>query len=118
MGREEMFKSIPVKNPEVSWETGKSGRVKLNVERKEFIYKVIKVFTGKGRYEKVPLDRYGSFIWKNIDGKKSVQKILELLEDEYEGEIEDGRERTYKYFKSLKEYEFIMLINQELDNKK
>ena len=37
MGREEMFRSIPMKNPEVSWEENKAGRVRLKVERKNII---------------------------------------------------------------------------------
>ena len=111
MGREEMFRSVPMRNPEVSWEESKSGKVRIKVERKDFFSKLVKIFTGKPRFDIVPLDPYGSFIWKQMDGKKSVYKIQEILEDAYEGEIEDTRERTYKYFRSLKEYELIVIVS-------
>lgn len=117
MGREEMFQSIPMKSPEVSWEESKTGRIRLKVERKNTIYRIIKIFTGKVMIDKVPLDRYGSFIWKHVDGKTSVQKMQELLEDEYGEELEDVRERTYRYFRSLVEYEFVVITNPCVEKK-
>ena len=108
MEREDILLAIPIKNPKVAWEENKAGRVRLKLERKDLLYSIMKVLTGKARIDKVPLDKYGSFIWRNIDGKHNVSEIQELLREEYQEEIENLEERVFQYFKVLKGHQFIV----------
>lgn len=108
MQREDILSSIPIKNPDVLWEANKSGMVRMKLERKDFLYSTIKNLTGKVRIDRVPLDKYGSFIWRNIDGRNTISCIQELLQEEYEEEIENLEERVFHYFEVLKKHQFIV----------
>lgn len=110
MEREAILATIPIRNPEVMWEENKSGRVRIKVERKDILYSIIKALTGKVRIDKIPLDRYGSFVWKHIDGKTTIAVIQERLKEEYE-EIENLEERTMNYLEALKEHQFVLFLN-------
>lgn len=109
MERKEMLSAVPIKNPQVLWEENKSGMIRIKVERKDLLYGTIKRFTGKVRIDRVPLDRYGSFIWRNIDGKHTIEEIKNLLQGQQEEEIENIEERIFHYFQELKKHQFIVL---------
>lgn len=107
MEREQVLAVIPIRNPEVSWEENKSGRVRIKVERKSILYSAIKILTGRRKIDKIPLDRYGSFVWKHIDGKTTIACIQECLKEEYD-EIENLEERTMNYLEALRGHQFII----------
>lgn len=108
MERKEMLSVIPIKNPEVSWEENKAGRIRIKVERKDLLYTIMKKMTGKVRIDRIPLDRYGSFIWRNIDGKHTIEEIKDLLQEQEEEEIECLEERVFRYFEVLKKHQFVV----------
>lgn len=108
MEKEEFLVKIPIRNPQVTWEENKVGRVRIKVERKDLLYSAVKVLTGKVRIDKVPLDKYGSFIWRNIDGKNNMGDIQKLLKEEYQEEIENLEERIVNYFGVLKKHQFVV----------
>lgn len=107
MERKEMLSAIPIKNPEVLWEENKAGRIRIKVERKDLLYTIIKKLTGRVRIDRVPLDRYGSFIWRNIDGTRTIEEIKDLLQEQEE-EIEHLEERVFRYFEELKKHQFVV----------
>lgn len=108
MERKDMLMAVPIKNPDVAWEENKSGRIRIKVERNDLLYGTIKKLTGKVRIDKIPLDRYGSFIWRNIDGKHTIGEIKDSLQEQQEEEIEDLEQRIFNYFEVLKKHQFIV----------
>ena len=108
MERENILSVIPIRNPEVLWEENKFGRIRIRVERNDLFYGVIKKLTGRVRIDKIPLDPYGSFIWRNIDGKRTIEEIKDYLQEQQEEEIEDLEERIFRYFQELKKHQFIV----------
>lgn len=108
MERKEMLSVIPIKNPQVSWEENKMGRIRIKVERKDLLYAIVKKMTGRVRIDRIPLDRYGSFIWKNIDGKHTIGEIKDLLQQQEEEEIERLEERIFQYFEVLRKHQFVV----------
>ncbi len=108
MERREILFAIPIKNPDLVWEENKSGRIRIRVERKDLLYGAIKRFTGRVRVDKIPLDEYGSFIWKSIDGKRTIEEIKNSLQEQQEEEIEDLEQRIFNYFQVLKKHQFIV----------
>jgi len=63
----------------------------------------------KPEYFFVNLDEIGSFIWKNIDGKKSIEEILEMVSQKYGGEKME--ERFYIFMKMLERGEYIRYVD-------
>ena len=54
---------VPVKNPEVEYETGDDGIVTVYIEWKGFYHRIAQKFFKRPRVSDVKLDGYGSFVW-------------------------------------------------------
>ena len=63
----------------------------------------------KDKNFKVKLDDLGTVVWKNADGKNTVQKIGEILAQEFGPEIEPIYERLTTFLVQLHRQKFIRL---------
>ena len=61
---------IPVKNPEIEYETDENDRVTVYIEWKGFYHRIAQKFFHRPRVSDVKLDDYGSFVWLAIDDMK------------------------------------------------
>jgi hypothetical protein len=55
----------------------------------------------------VKLDKIGSFVWNNIDGKNTINDIAEMMKKEFGDSVEPVYERLEKFINSLVRYNFI-----------
>jgi hypothetical protein len=62
---------------------------------------------------KIKLDEIGSAVWNEIDGKKKVGEIADILEKKYGEKIQPIEERLSKFFTQLKLHQFIDFIKEE-----
>ena len=75
---------VPVKNPEVEYETGDDGIVTVYIEWKS----------------DVKLDGYGSFVWLAIDDVKDVHQLSKELDEKYP-KMEKSLSRLIKFLEIL-----------------
>ena len=61
----------------------------------------------KGKEFKIKLDELGSVVWKNCDGKKTVNEIGQLLGEHFGPDIEPIYERLNKFLMQLYRGKFI-----------
>lgn len=62
---------------------------------------------------KIELDEYGSFVYLQIDGEKSVEQIGEALKERYEEAGEQLYERLCTYLDALcNQYHYIRVVSQ------
>lgn len=71
---------------------------------KSFLDKIVK--NKKSRIAKIDLDKIGSFVWLQCDGKKKVSEIIDLAEKEFEEE-EKMVERVEMFLNQLVHKKFI-----------
>jgi len=50
------------------------------------------------------LNETGAFIWEQIDGKRTVSEIIELLTEEYEIDNETASKDVLDFVKNMNEY--------------
>lgn len=50
------------------------------------------------------LNETGAFIWEHIDGKKSVEEIIEVLTGEYDILREDAENDVFEFISNLEKY--------------
>jgi len=62
---------------------------------------------------KVNIDEFGSFVWEQIDGCLTVEKIGEKLEEHFKEEIEPVYERLSLFIQSMERYKFIEYKNYD-----
>ena len=96
------------KKADFPWKTNEEGLVEITVPKfysnmgKSFC-KIIK----KDNTFNAKMDKIGSIVWKNCDGKTTVKKILETLEKEYPDE-KDIDQRLYLFIQQMGHLGYIL----------
>lgn len=105
---EEILQFKPVR-AEYEWSTNTEGLVEIKVPKfqsnfgKSFC-KIIKkedTFTAN-------MDKIGSIVWKNCDGKKSVKDILKILKKEFPKE-ENIDQRLFLFLRQMQSLQYIFV---------
>lgn len=60
---------------------------------------------------RIKLDSYGSFVWKSIDGNRSVEDIGKMLKESFGDSVEPLYERLCEFISILRENGLIKLKN-------
>lgn len=97
---------VPVKSLNIKWEE-KEGLVRLIVPRNSLMDRLVRKLFFTPESFKIDLDKLGSFIWKEIDGEKTVYEIGKLLKEEFQEEAEPLYERLIQFMNILKNNKFI-----------
>ena len=87
---------IPVKNPEIEFETAENGKVTVYIEWKGFYHRIAQKFFRRPRVSDVKLDDYGSFVWLAIDGNKDVHRLSKELDAQFP-KMEKSLSRLIKF---------------------
>ncbi|ABK61989.1 PqqD family protein [Clostridium novyi] len=104
-----LLEFIPYKNLSyISDREEDNNRITIIIKRNSKIDKIIlKIFRKAHKELYVHLDEIGSFIWRNIDGKKTVLNLCEVFMREHNVEQSEAINRTVYFLKILKNNKFI-----------
>lgn len=98
---------IPRRAAELSWSSDENGLVTLEAENTGVFNRMAQKFFGRPRYTKVHLERYGSFLWPLIDGKRTVMELAVLQREQFGDEAEPVYPRVVRYMQMMESYHFI-----------
>lgn len=104
--KENYLDRIPEKKEELKW-TEEDGLITIHIEHKGFYSKIAQKFFHTPKTSDVHLDDYGTFVWKQIDGERSIFDIGENLKGEFGQRAEPLYERLSKFFYILNQEKFI-----------
>ena len=111
---ENFLEKIPKHSSEIGWNSEEDNLVTLSIENKGFFNKIAQKFFKKPKISYIHLDELGSFIWRQINGKKTVHLIGESVEEFFGEKAHPLYERLLKFFQILESYNFISW--EEKDN--
>ncbi len=97
------------KNPAFEWKENAEGMVCIIVEWKGFYNRIAQKFFHKPKKSEIAMDVLGSFVWKNIDGKRNVYELGELVKAEFGEKAEPLYERLIKFLEIMKNNKYILL---------
>ena len=100
---------IPARSAEIAWTADENGIVTLDVENKGVFNRIFQLVLKKPKVSHIHLDELGSFVWKSIDGQRSIAQLCELVESELGEKASPAAERLVKFLEILKEYKFISM---------
>lgn len=109
---DEFLMFIP-KQAELEWSTNKEGLVEIKMPKfnsnfgKSFC-KVIK----KDNNFTANMDKFGSLVWKNCDGRKTVKEILKLMKKEFPKE-ENLDQRLILFLQQMNSLNYINLYKEK-----
>ncbi len=109
--KENYLDKIPVINKK--WELIENNLVEVTVENRGFFNVIAQKIFKRPRYSFIKLDEYGSFVWQQIDGKKSIYEIGKLLENEHKEAGNQLYERLSKFMNILKSNDYISFDGEE-----
>ncbi len=91
---EDVLNIIYKKNNDFMYETDENGAIIVLEEQNHWIQRLFRKIGFKiPKYKKTELDKFGSFILKQVDGEKTVEEIGELLSKEFGEEANPLYER-------------------------
>lgn len=95
------------------WEVLEDGIVEITVENTGFYNTLAQKLFKKPRYSFIKLDEYGSYVWQEIDGKKTIYEIGQKLQKNHEGAQHQLYERLSTYFGILERSKYIVFVDEE-----
>ncbi len=114
LSRTEALACIPQQNDTTSWEELEDGKILFTyaIPLSRFFQALHRKFT-KNSIEtptkKLELDEMGSFVWKLIDGKRSVGAIITTFAQEYKVSNQEAETAVTTFIKNLGQRGFIGL---------
>lgn len=76
--------------------------------------RVIQPYLGENkRFIRLPLDSRGSWIWRHMDGKRSVSQMVAAFSEEFPADNKDVPERLSGYLYNMWENKFLVFDNFE-----
>ena len=91
----------------LTWTISSSGEVIVQMDNKGFANRVAQLIFHKPKQSQISLEGIGSFIFKCIDGKRTVYDIGQLVHEKYQDEAEPLYERLSIYIKQLENLGFV-----------
>ena len=91
---------IPVKNPEIEYETDEDGMITVLIEWKGFYHKIAQRLFHRPHVSDIKLDKLGSFVWQAIDDEKDVHQLSKDLDARFP-DMEKSLSRLIKYLEIL-----------------
>jgi len=99
---------IAEKNPEYNWFESEDGFVTVDVINKGAFNTIAQIVFKKPKISHIELDKFGSFVWKQIDGNKTIYDISKAVKQNFGKEAEPIIERLVMFFKILHNNRFIL----------
>lgn len=97
------------KNPTYEWKEKEDGKVCLIIEWKGFYHWIAQKVFHKPRRSEIAMDELGSFVWKQLDGKKNMHEVAELVKAEFGSKADPVYERLIKFVEIMKDNKFVLL---------
>ena len=99
---------VPVRNSKVDFYENDSGVVTIVIKRYSVFYKILRPIFKIPENTFVSLDDIGSFVWKEIDGKKSIYDISIKIQNKLSEKAEPLIPRLIGFFVILNKNGLVM----------
>jgi hypothetical protein len=103
---------IPRPNTLFECNKNKDGKIEIKMHNKGVFNKIAQVLFKKPKYSYIELDEFGSFVWEQMDGKKTIYEIGTLVKERFGDKAEPLYERLSQYIKILHNNHFIVYENK------
>lgn len=100
---------VPQINKGLNWNKDENDIVTLEIENRGLFNRIAQKVFKSPKISYVHLDELGSFVWLQIDSKRNIAEIGDLVKEHFGDEAKPFYERTAKYFQILKSYNFVVL---------
>lgn len=100
---------VPRKNELNSYFVNEKGKGVVKVANVGFYNRLTQLIFKKPKYSNIELEEYGTFIWKYIDGERSIYDIALKVREEFGEASEPVYERICQYFRIMADNRLVFL---------
>ncbi len=111
--KENYLDFVPVYNRQNDWSADDEGIVTVHMVHRGFYATIAQKFFHTPRVSHIRLDEYGSFLWKRIDGKRTVGQLAEEMKAEFGEKAEPLYDRLVKYMVILRNNRFVLFVGKD-----
>lgn len=104
---------IPKHNSRFPYSKKENGRIEVRVKNIGLFNRIAQIIFRRPKYSYIELDDFGSFVWEQIDGKRTIYEIGTFVKERFGKEAEPLFERLTKYFHVLRKNSFILYLNKK-----
>ena len=104
---------IPIINLKNDWSEGEDGIVTIHMVHRGFYATIAQKVFHTPRVSHIKLDEYGSFLWKRINGERTVGQLAQQLKEQFGDQAEPLYDRLVKYMQILHNNEFILFRGKD-----
>lgn len=98
---------VPVHNPEFEWTADRDGLVTVHMVHKGVYAAIAQKFFHTPRISHIHLDRYGSYLWQQINGQKDVGQLADDMREHFGEAAEPLYDRLIQYMQTLRNHRFV-----------
>ena len=98
---------IPAISGKNTWDAAEDGLVTIHMVHRGCYAWVAQRFFHRPRVSHIALDAMGSFIFRHIDGQRTVGQLAELVREEFGQDAEPLYDRLVQYMRILQNNGFI-----------
>lgn len=100
---------VPSCREGLRWSENEEGIIVLEIDHKGVYNKIAQKLFRKPKVSYISLDQYGTCVWKQIDGQKTVYDIAHAVEEQFQEQRDSHLQRIVKYFHILDSNHFVSL---------
>lgn len=103
---------VPRHNKLFPYQKKENGRIEVKVKNTGLARKATQLLLRKPKYSYIELDDFGSFVWEQMDGERTILDIGEKVKERFQEEAEPLYPRLTKFIKILHNNKYIVYQNK------
>lgn len=111
--KENYLEYVPIISSKNGWDTNLEGIVTVHMVHKGFYAAIAQKFFDRPRVSHIDLDEQGSFVFQQIDGKRTIGDIALIVKEKYPEEDSVLYGRLIKYMQILRNNKFIYFLGKD-----
>lgn len=111
--KENFVDYIPKRNALYEWELNSRNLAEVLVANRGMYNRIAQLLFKKPKISRIELDEMGSFIWQEMDGRKTVYEIGTAVKAKFGNKAEPLYERLCEYIQILHNNRFIVYENKK-----
>ena len=111
--KENYLDYVPLVNPQNSWSEDEQGVVTIHMVHRGFYDRLAQKFFHTPRVSHIKLDEYGSFLWKELDGRRTVGQLAQRMKEQFGDKAEPLYDRLVHYMQILHNNKFILFQGKD-----
>lgn len=111
--KENYLDFVPICNPLHTWEVNEKQLVVVHIVHQGIYHKIAQKFFKRPKISHISLDVYGSFVWQQMDGRKTIFEIANAVKEQFGEDAEPVIQRVVRFFQILYQNKFIGYVKQK-----